>query len=312
MFSLHAGYGNGLRNTFSHFRFFVYVLRKLSEIHPTLIYACDFDTLLPAVLWKRNRKVTIVYDQFDPFSTRIGGMFYFKITTVLEAFLSKKANFRITANKQRIHSLYRSEWREIKNIYPITQIRKKLKVTTENRVLFYGGILANDRGLLPCAQAIAESTGWEFHIYGQGSEDQALRNLGFPNVFIHKPVPHPDLMDSAVGSDLYLALYDPSKFHNKFTASNKLFEAAQMGIPILASVNTELGEIVENFNLGFTVEYGNIKSIEVALREIGRIDFAGLQQIKDNLRDYYGNQLELHQRNWNNFFEDLKNVMESK
>jgi glycosyltransferase involved in cell wall biosynthesis len=309
VFSLDAAYGNGLRNSFSHFQFFVYVLRKLSEINPSLIYACDFDTLLPAVLWRRNRKVTIVFDQFDPFSTRLSNSIYFKIASALEHFLSKKSNFRITANARRINPSSRSEWLELKNIYPIAPVKSSFKVATENKVLFYGGVLANDRGLLLCAEAIANSKEWEFQIYGQGSEAQSLRSLNSPKVVIHKPLPHPDLMGRAFGSDLYLALYDPSKFHNKFTASNKLFEAAQLGIPILASMNTEIGDIVEAFDLGFVIEYGSFDSLAMALREIASLGTLRSQQIKENLDEFYRKELKSNQQNWNDFFIDLKCVM---
>jgi glycosyltransferase involved in cell wall biosynthesis len=116
-------------------------------------------------------------------------------------------------------------------------------------------------------------------------------------------------MGRAFGSDLYLALYDPSKFHNKFTASNKLFEAAQLGIPILASMNTEIGDIVEAFDLGFVIEYGSFDSLAMALREIASLGTLRSQQIKENLDEFYRKELKSNQQNWNDFFIDLKCVM---
>jgi glycosyltransferase involved in cell wall biosynthesis len=292
VFRLQAAYGRGWKNTFSHFLFFFFVLRRLHSLKPKVIYACDLDTLLPALVWSANKKVIIVFDQYDPFSARTKNNFMQWMINKFEYFITKKADIKIAANRSRVPQNKRETWYEIKNIYPVSIPSTTTKKTAPPLVILYGGILSIDRGLVACAEAISQEPDWEFHLYGQGLMSSVLNARNFHNVFVYAPVPHDQLIQLASESSLYLATYDPARAHNRATASNKLFEAAQLGVPLLTSKGTEIGREAESFNLGWSVTYNSISEIRAVLKEFSVNSTAIGDTLSGNLNSYYESNLE--------------------
>jgi glycosyltransferase involved in cell wall biosynthesis len=302
VFKVKADYGRGWRNVRHHLAFFFFVVRRLNVIQPKLIYACDLDTLLPSLICRFNKKCLIIYDQFDPLSARMQNKFLRFLMDKVEYKVSGLSDIQITPNRLRIPDELHGTWFELKNLFPI-----KAPISSAKRdsplILFYGGILSMDRGLLACAEAISREQGWEFHLYGQGELSKTLISKDFKNVFVHQPVPHVELMSIASGSHLFLAMYDPLFSHNKFTASNKLFEAAQLGLPILTNGGTNIGFLALKENLGWSVTYNDTEEIRQVLREVSKIPASASQALKSNLLSFYKSQkiendLELD-RLWN-------------
>ena len=293
VFKVRADYGRGWKNLVSHFQFFFFVVRRLRKINPKLVYACDLDTLLPSLIWSMNKKVIVVFDQFDPLSSRVNNRILSRLIGKLEVYFAKKSDIRITANSLRIPVPMNDNWFELKNVFAIGSSFKDYQKTKPPFVLFYGGILAPDRGLIACATAVSQEPDWEFHLYGQGTTLDFLKGANYPNVFVHEPIPHDELMRKAKNSDLFLAMYDPVYGNNKFTASNKLFEAAQLGIPILSNNGTSLGETITSLDLGWSVEYDDIQQIRTTLSEVSKLsDFQKLAFASKSL-SYFDSQIDL-------------------
>ncbi len=311
VFQIQANYGRGWRNLFSHLKFFLFILRRLQVIKPKLIYACDMDTLLPSLIWAINKKVVIVFDQFDPLSTRTKNRFLSLIIGKLEIYLSKKSDIRITANKLRIPHDFRDDWFELKNAFGLGLNLKEFQQDRPPFVLFYGGILSPDRGLVACAAAVSQEPDWEFHLYGQGSISNLFANGKYRNVFIHEPVVHEELMRIAKSADLFLAMYDPSRSNNQFTASNKLFEAAQLGVPLLTSSNTQLGDVVKDYDLGWTVKYGDTKEISSILSECKKMDRKKKLKAQRNLQDFFTKEQLEKQKVLHKLTQDLASKLEA-
>lgn len=289
VFKVKAGYGRGWRNTFHHIAFFFFVIRRLSTIQPQIIYACDLDALLPSLIWRLNRKCIIIYDQFDPLSARTRNNILRFLMNRFEYTLSEMSDVRITANRLRIPEDLSGSWFEIKNLFPIGVSTTSSK-NDPPLVLFYGGLLSNDRGLLACAEAISKEKDWELHVYGQGELFETLTSSSFCRVFINQSVPHDKLMTLASKSHLYLAMYDPSLTHNKLTASNKLFEAAQLGIPILTNKGTSIGFFTTEENLGWSVTYNDVEEIRRVLRNVAKTSQVARKSLEMNLRSFYISQ----------------------
>jgi glycosyltransferase involved in cell wall biosynthesis len=289
VFKVKADYGRGWRNILHHISFFFFVIRRLNTIQPQIIYACDLDTLLPSLIWRLNRSCMIIYDQFDPFSARTKNKTLRFLMNKFEYKLSELSDVQITANRLRIPKDLHGSWFEIKNLFPIevptTSSKKDFPL-----VLFYGGVLSNDRGLLACAEAISSEQDWELHVYGQGELFETLASRNFRGVFIHQSVAHSELMTLASKSNLLLAMYDPSLAHNKFTASNKLFEAAQLGLPILTNDGTSIGFLTVQANLGWSVTYNDTVEIRQVLREVSKTSLSARKTLTNNLLSFYNSQ----------------------
>jgi glycosyltransferase involved in cell wall biosynthesis len=292
LFEVSAPYGAGIKNYIAHLRFNIFVFRMLWRIKPDIIYACDLDTYLPSFLYKIFQPAILIYDQFDPLSARVDNSLLCHFLNTVENTLTKKADIRITANSQRIPSSLRESWIEIKNLFPIKLSANKLRDSQNTFQLFYGGILNRDRALFECLTVIQKKSGWRIDIFGQGPERSELEKVSGANIGIHNQLPHTELMQRAQKADLYLAQYDPSSRNNRQTASNKLFEAAQLGVPLLTSKGTYLGDIVQKFNLGWAVTYGDFKEIERALDEYASLSKVQRVELIDNLESFFRHEIK--------------------
>jgi len=292
LFEVPAPYGAGIKNYIAHLRFNIYVFSMLWRIKPQIIYACDLDTYLPSFLYKIFKPVILIYDQFDPLSARVGNRFLCQLLDIFENTCTKKADIRITANSQRIPSSLRESWIEIKNLFPVGLSTNKRRDSQNTFQVFYGGILNRDRGLFECLTVIQKKSGWRIDVFGQGPERNELEKVSGENIGIHNQLPHAELMQRAQTADLYLAQYDPSSRNNRLTASNKLFEAAQLGIPLLTSKRTYLGDIVQKFNLGWAVTYGDIDEIEGALDEFASMSKIQRVELIDKLETFFQDEIK--------------------
>ncbi len=309
VFKKRAVYGGGFKNYISHLKFMLYTYSTLKKINPGLIYACDLDTLIPSLAWGRKKSYLLIFDQFDPLSVKANNPILSRLLDRIEVVLSKKANFRITPNINRIDSYYASKWIEIKNLFEFENSTPSDKSSFNCFQLFYGGVLSSDRGLMALSSAVANLPQWEFQIFGQGPELVGLQSLNSSRIMTKGLLAHKLLMKEARKSDLYAALYDPKFNHNKKTASNKLFEAAQLGIPLLASKNTYLGEIVEKHRLGWTVNYDDIQGIMEVLTTCEEMELREKSEIKWNLQEYFLDQLIAKRESLNRLSSDLKRAM---
>jgi glycosyltransferase involved in cell wall biosynthesis len=291
VFQAQADYGGGVKNYFSHFKFMLYTYAALKKINPNLVYACDLDTLIPTLVWGRKKSYLLIFDQFDPLSAKSGNPILSRILNRIELALSKKANFRITANINRIRADYTNEWFEIKNLFEFEKLETADEESSNYFQLVYGGVLSYDRGLVALTKAVVAMPGWEFQIFGQGPEMVLLQTTNHSRITTKGLIDHKLLMNEANKADLYAALYDPSFSHNQKTASNKLFEAAQLGVPLLATKNTNLGKIVEEHGLGWTVHYNDTEGIINVLTSYENMGSEEKTEIKRNLQDYFVDQL---------------------
>jgi glycosyltransferase involved in cell wall biosynthesis len=310
VFTDQASYGSGYRNYFSHLKFMFFAYSSLKRIDPKLVYACDLDTLIPTLLWGRKKTYVLIFDQFDPLSARSGNRIISNLLNRLEIALSKEANFRITPNINRIQMRHSCQWIEIKNLFEIESSDSSDSLLPDCLRLFYGGIISKDRGLFALADGIVATPKWEFQIFGQGPELIRLQSFNNPRIKLMGLIEHKQLMNEARNADLYAALYDPSFNNNRKTASNKLFEAAQLGIPLLATKNTFLGDVVEKYGLGWTVHYDNNQEIINVLANFGNMGDREKAEIKKNLQDYFVVQLLAKRESLNTLKDEIKRALE--
>ncbi len=263
-----ANYGGGIKNLFRQIQFQFFLLRKLNKLKPRVVYACDFDTLLVARIWAKRNSAVLVYDQFDPFSSRAKSKLSRFFLQKCEIKAAKSADLRICANIERIPRSQRNSWIQLENAFDFEIPKGNSKFHTYT--LLYAGVLQGDRGLIDACQVISATSKWNFSIRGYGPLSSELETISSNsrNIDIGGFTPHEELMQLAASCHLYLALYDPGEFQNLHTASNKLFEAASIGIPLLTSKGTNLASLVERYGLGWSIEYGDRVAFMKVLSEL--------------------------------------------
>jgi len=311
VFKAQANYGGGFRNYYSHLKFMYFVYTSLKRIKPNVVYACDLDTLIPALVWGQRKSSLLIFDQFDPLSAKSSNKILSRFLDRLELTLSKKAHFRVTPNLNRISAHYANDWFEIKNLFELENPKPVDKQPTKYLQLYYGGVLSKDRGLIAISFAVVTMSRWQFQVFGQGPEFIELKTTNHPRIMVGGLIDHKLLMQNAQKAHIYAALYDPKFKHNQKTASNKLFEAAQLGIPLLAAKNTYLGETVERFGLGWTVHYDDVKEIIGVLTKFENLESEELLQIKRNLQEYFEHQLISKKESLSRLSTEVKKALEA-
>lgn len=311
VFKAQANYGGGFRNYYSHLKFMYFTYTSLKRIKPNVVYACDLDTLIPALVWRQRKSSLLIFDQFDPLSAKSGNPFLSRLLDRLELALSKKAHFRVTPNLNRISSDHANDWFEVKNLLELEKSTPMDQPSPKYLQLFYGGVLLKDRGLIALSAAVVAMPRWQFQVFGQGPEFIELKAANHPRIMVKGLVDHKLLMQNAQEANIYAALYDPKFKHNQKTASNKLFEAAQLGIPLLAAKTTYLGEIVERFGLGWTIHYDNVEEIIGVLTKLENSESEDMTQIKRNLQEYFEYQLISKKESLNRLFTEVKRALEA-
>ena len=310
-FKLDAKYGSGISNYFMHLRFNLFIFQRLWIIKPHVIYACDLDTFLPILFYRCCRPVIVIFDQFDPLSARVQNKSIAKVLDIIEYALTMNAHIRISPNLERIPEKLRHFWIEVKNLFQLQLVENNLANQKDGFWLFYGGILSHDRGLIDSLKVINSKSSWHMDIFGQGPVENILVKEAGSNVRIHGHVSHRELMNFAQGANLYLAQYDPKIRNNRLTASNKLFEAAQLGIPLLTSKGTHIGEIVQKYGLGWVVTFGDSVEFERALDECASLTKIERGKVVENLTSFYHHEIEEQNSNIMALENTLANMLNS-
>jgi hypothetical protein len=79
----------------------------------------------------------------------------------------------------------------------------------------------------------------------------------------------------------------------------------------LASKNTHIGEVVEKHQLGWTVDYDDIQEISEVLTNFGDMGQENIVQIKENLHDYFVEQLHVKRESLNRLLGEVKKALEA-
>lgn len=281
--SIPAGFGQGLRNIPSLLKWQWAVLRWLwkNRYSYSVIHACDFDTVIPAVMMKLLASKRVVYDIFDFYADSVRGAprwlrgllkwIDLKVINVVDGI--------IIVDDSRRRQILGSRPRRLAVIYNSPSIASSFfsagwqnwKPDPEGRLrIVYVGVLQVERGLIELVHLLRKRKDFFLHLAGFGADERvildAIRDM--TNVQFYGVVGYEQALDLARQSDVMIATYDPSIPNHRFSSANKLFEAMALGKPIVVARGTGMDELVEKYGLGRVVEYGSVQELESALEEI--------------------------------------------
>lgn len=265
-----APHGRHFRNLISLFLWQIFVLRKTLLRKGELQYGCDLESYFPLVLNKYLLRNVLLFDQFDPFSTKMKNPILKRVIDHVEKRAASFADATIVPSIER-QAFFPFGTKIIENI-PDSNWPRTPNLNEEN-ILVYIGTLQSDRFLEEAMNAVELEQSWTFWLAGQGplSDQIARRSKLNKRIVFLGEIPHHNVPEIAGKSSLMLATYDPSLLNNRLTASNKLGEAAVLGLPIIATRGTKLGEQVAKFNMGFVVNPGDSFEIIKILRSFREV-----------------------------------------
>ena len=87
------------------------------------------------------------------------------------------------------------------------------------------------------------------------NKETEKKYMGIPNIEYHHFMPQPDLFKIIGSCRGIFSLYDPSIEINKLAASNKLYDAMMLSIPVIVNKGILAADLVRNAGIGFVVNY---------------------------------------------------------
>jgi glycosyltransferase involved in cell wall biosynthesis len=274
---IRADFGNGLANlpNLLHWqvRLLIHLIRHRREYD--VLHACDFDTILPALVSKALWGTKVIYDIYDFYADHL------RRTPAWIKALIRSADLRAVRTADAVIIVDDARREQVAGGMP-----RHLEVifnSPEDRVpppspagsssgpgslrLAYIGLLQVERGLFDLLEVLERHPEWSLDLAGFGGDEALLleRARRLPNVAWHGRISYEKAMELSAAADALVALYDPSIPNHRYASPNKLFEAMMLSKPVVVARGTHMDEIVNAGRCGLIVEYGNGSSLEEAL-----------------------------------------------
>jgi len=280
-FRIRARYGTGAGNLLQLMHWQLSLLLGLLSTRTgyDAIHACDFDTIMPALMAGSLLGKPVVYDIFDFYAQSIRNVpaWIARMAGRLDLWLMSRPAAVIVADESRLAQIAGSKPRRVVVVYNtppdvLHELRGQAGVAREasGLKLAYVGILQKDRGLTEVMRILAGHPAWSMELAGfGGDEPEILEHAArVPGVAFHGRVDYATALKLSYAADALVALYDPAVANNRYSSPNKVFEAMMLGKPIVVSRSTSMDELVAKTGMGLVVDYGDMGAIERCLRQL--------------------------------------------
>jgi glycosyltransferase involved in cell wall biosynthesis len=287
-----AKYGRGARNFLSLMRWefvlSVWLWRHRHEY--SIIHACDFDTVYPALFarWMLGKRV--IYDIFDFYAEMLRSTpnFIKQFIRTLDRYAINNVNAVILADEARTKQIVKSRPKNVLIVYNTPEDRfnelfvaDSIRHNEYNLHIAFVGVLFIERGLVKILHVLEKHHEWSLDLAGFGGDEEIIvrKARQLKNVSFHGRVSYEKAMELHFQADVLIATYDPSIPNHRYASPNKLFEAMMLGKPIVVAAGTNMDRIVEETGCGIVIPYGDITALEQALQRLAS---------DPQLRDQYG------------------------
>ena len=303
LISIRAGFGRGLGNLLQLLRWELGQLRWLirHQENYDVIHACDFDTLIPALVAKRIYGKKVVYDIFDFYADHLRAT-----PSILRSMIRRfdlwaigRVDAIILADVARKEQIIGSRPRKLVviNNTPHDYLEElqatrshqqtvdskshaasiKLDVTKDGKrtrspllQLTFVGLLQVERGLLELLEILGRRLEWSLNLAGFGGDEWRIARKAetHPNIHFFGRVPYRRALELMSAADALIATYDPRIPNHRYASPNKLFEAMMLAKPIVVARGTNMDLIVEKYGCGLVIPYGDVPALEEALAKL--------------------------------------------
>ena len=249
------------------------------------IWANDLDTLWPAFLLSRWKKVPLVYDSHEYFTEAAGlhgRAFQKNVWLAIEKRIFPKLKNVITVNDS-IAKIYEEKYgvkvqvmRNVPELQspPESTSRKKMNLPEDLFLLILqGAFLDKDRGAVEAVNAMQLVEGAHLLVIGAGEEHtqaaELRTTLGLETkVTVLPKQPYEQLRQYTHIADAGLSLDKGRYFNYLYSLPNKLFDYIHAGIPVIVSDLPEVGKVVKDHGLGRTIPKVTPEHIAKAIKDL--------------------------------------------
>lgn len=260
-------------------RLFFFLLNHKTDA----IWANDLDTLWPAYLIAKWRKIPVFYDSHEYFTEAAGlagRAFPKKVWEWIEGRIFPHLTYVYTVNES-IADVYRKKYhakvsvvRNVPELRPVEQVlsRKELNLPENKKiVILQGAFMDKDRGVIEAVHAMKElDDNYLLLLIGAGEEWNAAVNLrielGLESKIQMLPKqPYDTLVNYTRAADVGLSLDKGLYFNYYFSLPNKLFDYVHATTPVIATALPEVKRVMESYQLGQVVEESTPQAIASAI-----------------------------------------------
>ncbi len=301
---IRAEYATGMRNLPDLLRWQWGLFRWLRQHHQDydLIHACDFDTILPALLCRRLYHKKVIYDIFDFYADhlRLTPGFIKRTIRAVDLRAIDRADAVILADDSRWEQIQGSRPQRSLVIYNSpgevafdTEPGQEgtpdtLRPPGSSLHIVYVGLLQVERGLFELLSVLRQHPDWSLDLAGFGGDETHLVGMveDMPNVRWHGRVLYQRAIELSAAADVLIATYDPSIPNHRYSSPNKVFEAMLLGKPVIVAKDTNMDRIIQQADCGLVVPYGDVPALESALLAL-QSDHDLRQRLGGNARQAY-------------------------
>lgn len=255
------------------------------------IHACDFDTVLPAMLFKLLFHCIVIYDIFDWYvdSRNLSILKY--VVLLLEWGNLKLADVTLICEEERkkqLCTLPRKCW-VLPNIPNLIQFKREDFVVNKYDStiirISYVGILSRNRGLENVLKFVSEHPfTYTLSIAGFGELESLVDEYAkrFENIIFYGAVKYSKGLEIMYNSDIIMAIYELSVPNHLYAAPNKYYEGLFLGKPILTTKGTLVGNKTEDNGTGFVIE-DSFEALVSLLNRLTKKEIASLGEVAESL-----------------------------
>jgi len=248
-------------------RLFFYLLGQKTDA----IWANDLDTLLPAFLVAKIKKIPLLYDSHEYFTEAAGlagRNLPKKVWEGVEGFVFPNLKHVFTVNES-IADVFRTKYNVkvnvLRNVPELKMVKSSMSRTElglpddKKIILLQGAFMDKDRGVLEAVRAMKHlSEDYLLLLIGAGEEwNQAVNlriELGLERQITLLPKqPYDLLVNYTRAADVGLSLDKGLYFNYYFSLPNKLFDYVHAGTPVLATSLPEVKRVMEEYQIGAVI-----------------------------------------------------------
>jgi glycosyltransferase involved in cell wall biosynthesis len=244
----------------------------------------NLDNLMPIWGIAKLKNVKIIYDIADFYSDAYipkRAIILRQIVAITERFLIKRVNATIIADDSRFVQLSNVDRKNVIVVYntpydgyeslsqnAIFNDSSISEFINGNFVIFYGGIIASDRGLTQLVDAVNGIPDVRLVVAGYGPMQHEFERyiIDKTNILYLGKVEYVKILELTYLSNCVVILYDPTILPNFiYSSPNKLFEAMMCAKPIIAIKGTSMAQILIEENCGLVINSTNVDELRLAI-----------------------------------------------
>lgn len=266
-FKMYAPYGRRWKNLFNKilWQFFICYHLFWRRKRYNVIHACDFDTMLPALLVKILFKKKVVYDIYDAISIKDPKTPLERVIRFFDILFIRYCDKLILADQGRtlqigLERCFFEKLFVVENVPICTNdIINQVNGHQPDMVyLSYVGVLDRFRGLEDLLEVVSTRENLLLYIAGVGTLQPLVEKYSSQcdRIVYYGILPYQDGLKVMAKSDIIIGMYYKNIENHRYAAPNKFYESLFEAKPLLTTEGTLVGYKVQDNDCGYVLREG--------------------------------------------------------